>query len=314
MTVYVAPLGFEKELVNELTRNHLAGTGSAIRFVQSRLVVTEGPRQDVAWAQNVWLDPREIQIESIGDAAKKLRELKPLWSLHSNSHHRRASLVQAKLPKVRDVQLTFLGPLPDRELGSWTMLAPDRILASPSCTSRFPDGDVRFIEDKTSAPSRAYLKLWELFTVDGIRPKPGDRCLDLGSCPGGWTWVLAKMGCDVVSVDKAPLDPRVAKLENVRQLNRDAFKLKPDDVGTVDWLFSDIICYPADLLALVTRFRDSGLVKNFVCTIKYKGETDFESTQAFAQWPGAKIRHLAHNKHEVTWWFLGSDRAGGSTL
>jgi len=70
-------------------------------------------------------------------------------------------------------------------------------------------------------------------------------------------------------------------------------------VGPVDWLFSDIVCYPARLLRLVERWRASGLVKNFVCTIKFQGETDHDTAAAFAAMPGAQVLHLHHNKHEL---------------
>ena len=72
----------------------------------------------------------------------------------------------------------------------------------------------RCASSKTAAapPNRAYLKLWEALTLaanmpDGRMPRPGELCLDLGSSPGGWSWVLQKLGARVISVDKAPLDP-----------------------------------------------------------------------------------------------------------
>jgi 23S rRNA (cytidine2498-2'-O)-methyltransferase len=79
-----------------------------------------------------------------------------------------------------------------------------------------------------------------------------------------------------------------------------AFALEPESVGAVDWLFSDIVCYPERLLRLVERWRASGLVKNFVCTIKFQGETDHDTAAAFAALPGARVQHLHHNKHELT--------------
>ena len=134
----------------------------------------------------------------------------------------------------------------------------------------------------------------------GRWPQPGERCLDLGASPGGWTYVLAKLGADVVAVDKAPLDPKVAAMPGVEWRGESAFALEPASVGPVDWLFSDIVCYPARLLKLVERWRASGLVKNFVCTLKFQGETDHESAAAFAAIPGARVLHLHHNKHELT--------------
>ena len=48
------------------------------------------------------------------------------------------------------------------------------------------------------------------------------------------------------------------------------------------------------------RWRSSGLVRNFVCTIKFQGETDHDAAAAFAAIPGAQVLHLHHNKHELT--------------
>jgi 23S rRNA (cytidine2498-2'-O)-methyltransferase len=85
-----------------------------------------------------------------------------------------------------------------------------------------------------------------------------------------------------------------------------AFALEPASVGPVDWLFSDIVCYPARLLRLVETWQASGLVKNFVCTLKFQGATDHDSAEAFAAIPGARVQHLHHNKHELTFTLLSS--------
>jgi 23S rRNA (cytidine2498-2'-O)-methyltransferase len=126
------------------------------------------------------------------------------------------------------------------------------VLASASCSSPFPNGEVCFIEDRT-APSRAYLSLWELFTLIVERPRPNQPCLDLGSSPGGWTWVLQRLGAHVISVDKAPLDRSLTNLPGIAYHRENAFALEPRAVGQIDWLFSDIICYPRRLLRLVQK-------------------------------------------------------------
>jgi 23S rRNA (cytidine2498-2'-O)-methyltransferase len=162
---------------------------------------------------------------------------------------------------------------------------------------------VRFIEDKSSSPSRAYLKLWEAFTLIGQKPGPGDLCLDLGACPGGWTWVLATLGARVISVDKAPLDPRIAAMPGVEVRRESAFGLDPrsESVPAVDWLCSDVICYPARLLGLVERWLATGKARRFVCSVKFQGETDFGVIEAFKAIPGSRLMHLSANKHELTW-------------
>ena len=62
--------------------------------------------------------------------------------------------------------------------------------------------------------------------------------------------------------------------------------------------------YKRQLLALVERWREAGLARNMVCTIKFQAETDHATARAFAAIPGARLMHLHHNKHELTWALL----------
>lgn len=291
-TAYLAPEGFAAELAHEL--------GAGVEDLGG-LFLAPGPPRPAAWAANVWFDPRRLAITSIADGAKQLRAIQRNWALCPLGLHRRAALIQDRLPHVSAKPLKFPSPAPTAPLGSWTLLAPDEILAAPRCASPFPNGAVAFIEDKSGPPNRAYLKLWEALTVLGRRPGEGETCLDLGSSPGGWTWTLAQLGARVISVDKAPLAPAVANLANVETRRESAFALKPVDVGPVDWLFSDVVCYPERLYRLVTAWLESGLARNMVCTVKFQGETDFAAQALFAAIPGGQLRHLHHNKHELTW-------------
>jgi 23S rRNA (cytidine2498-2'-O)-methyltransferase len=291
---YLAFADFSDELAHELKNK---------KAISDRLFVSEKAQTPV-WAQCIWENAEILEIESIGDAVKALKAKGKWWALYAFDHHRRAQLIQDQLPKYKIAKTEFLGKVPTQEIGAWTLIEKNKILLASKTSSPFPLGEIHFNENKDIPPSRAYLKLWELFTIHGIKPKHGAKCLDLGSCPGGWTWVLQQSGAHVISVDKAPLDPKIAKLPNIEYLKKDAFLLKPSDIGPVDWLFSDIICYPARLLELVEEWRRSGLCKNFVCTIKFQGETDWETMAKFKQIAGSQILHLFHNKHEVTWVFV----------
>jgi 23S rRNA (cytidine2498-2'-O)-methyltransferase len=293
LTGYLAPEGFLSELQGEL--------GGAACEVHGHLVLATGPARPIAWAANTWHDPLRLQISSIGDAAKKLRAIQRNWTLYSFVQHRRAALIAEQLPKVSAKPLRFGDAAPSAPLGSWTLVDKDTLLAAPHCSSPFPNGEVRFVEDRAAPPSRAYLKLWELFTLTGDRPKPGEYCLDLGSAPGGWSWVLQQLGARVLSVDKAALDPRIAGLPNIEHRRDSAFALDPRTVAPVDWLFSDVVCYPDRLLTLVNKWLAAGTVRRYVCTIKFQGATDFAIMREFAAIPGSRLLHLHHNKHELTW-------------
>lgn len=293
VTAYLAPEGLVGELEVE--------PADAVHETYGRLVVAEGGPRPVAWVANVWFDPMRIAVASIGDAAKKLRALQRNWALYAYAHHRRAGLIAAALPKVAARPLDFGAPAPAAPLGSWTLLDPGTLLAAQRCSNAFANGEASFVEDRHAPPSRAYLKLWELFTLIGERPAPGALCLDLGSSPGGWSWVLHGLGARVISVDKAPLDPAIAALLGLVHRRDSAFALDPAAIGPVDWLFSDVVCYPARLLRLVEKFLAAGTCRRFVCTVKFQGATDHMTARRFAAIPGSRLMHLHHNKHELTW-------------
>jgi len=296
-TGYLAAAGFADEVRAEL------GTVSA---VHDRLIFAPGPPRLAAWAQNIWLDPVRIAIASVSDGVRALRGIQRNWALYSTGLHRRARLIQDGLPKISGRPLVFPAPLPRATMGPWTLLDAGAIVASARCSNPFPHGEMAFAENRHAPPNRAYLKLWELFTLIERRPAPGERCLDLGACPGGWSWVLHELGAHVVAVDKAPLAPAIAALPRIEFRRASAFGLDPATVGPVDWLFCDVICYPQRLWDLVQLWLMTGLARRMVCSIKFQGATDMDIQRRFAAVPGARLMHLHHNKHELTW--LWSDR------
>lgn len=291
-TLYLAAEGFVAELLAEL---------GDVEAVHGRLVMAAGPPRPAAWAQNVWLDPQVIPAPSIGEAAKALRAIQRNWVCHAFQLGGRSRLIQERLPPLAGKPFVFGNAPPQAPLGSWTLWDAETVIAAPRCSSPFPHGVMNFVEDRQAPPSRAYLKLWEALTLAGKRPRPGDLCLDLGSSPGGWTWVLAQCGARVISVDKAPLHPSVAAMPGVTYRRDSAFALDPAALGPVDWLCCDVICYPERLWRLVERWLAAGTVRNFVCTLKFQGATDHATAARFAAVPGAELRHLSHNKHELTW-------------
>jgi 23S rRNA (cytidine2498-2'-O)-methyltransferase len=176
------------------------------------------------------------------------------------------------------------------------------MIASANSSSPVPNGEYNFIETK-EPPSRAYLKLWEVLTRIGHMPKAGDRCLELGASPGSWTWVLSSLGANVIAVDRAPLE---RTFPNVQFLKKDAFQLHPDDFKEIDWVFSDLICFPEKLLSWIQLWLNQGSKANFICTLKFQGEDQYEVIEEFKKIPGIELMHLYHNKHELTMVLLKS--------
>ncbi len=298
---YLAPEGLEEVLAEELRR-----AGVNVSDWHGRLALSPDAPVASAWALEVWTSPVELEVASVKAASDALRGMQRNWAGYGAGHYRRMALITDRLPPVKGRKLVFPEPAPSGHLGAWTLLAPDRLLASPRKTTPFVGGECQFEEDHIGPPSRAYLKLWEALTRIGMMPGPGRKCLDLGASPGGWTWVLARLGAEVVAVDKAPLEPRIAAMPNVTQRIDSAFSLPPEPV---DWLCSDIIAYPDRLLALVQKWIAARCVSRIVCTVKFQGETDFAACDAFAAIPGGRLMHLFHNKHELTFVWSSPDQS-----
>lgn len=300
-TAYLAADGYEQPLRDELTR---AGLGPSLHWSDGRLAHSDAPPVDAAWALNTWYDVESLPITSIADAARQLRDRQRNWCAYPPEARGRTALIAAKLPHVSGRTLALGDAAPSAPLGSWTLLGPDRILAAARCASPFPNGEVALEEVRDGPPSRAYRKLWEAFVRLGRHPEPGERAVDLGASPGGWTWLLHRFGATVTAVDRAPLDDAVAALDGVRWIGRSAFGLEPGALvaadGAPQWVCSDIACYPRRLLELLRSWRAAAPAATIVFTVKFQGPTDHDATDALRAEPGVRLLHLHHNKHELT--------------
>lgn len=261
------------------------------------------------WACTALLSPERVRFESIGEAAAALRSVQRSWAPYQYQLFRRAALIQEKLPHVHLKARKFPCAVPNTPMGLYTLLDEKTMIAGARTTSPLPAGKIVFEEDHENPPSRAYLKLQESLTLfctffGAELPKAGDKCFDAGACPGGWTHVLRLLGADVLAVDRSELSPRLMADSHVSFLAHDAFTLSPSDVesrlGRVDWLFSDVICYPSRLYDWISMWVESKKARNIICTIKMQGEADWSLIKKFGEIENARIVHLNYNKHELT--------------
>ena len=258
------------------------------------------------WARTVMLEPFIVKFNSIGEAAGELKKLQRNWAPYQYTCFRRAQLIQEKLPYINLKERSFPVKIPSSPMGLWTLIDEHTMIASAATTSTLPAGTLHFIEDHENPPSRAYLKIQESLTMANLLngtefPTAGQRCFEAGACPGGWTWVLVGLGASVYAVDRAPLADSLMKNPLVTFQAHDAFTLKPEEIGPVDWVFSDVICYPERLLEWIKKWLEYKPELNMICTIKMQGEINWPLIQEFADIPGSRIVHLNYNKHELTW-------------
>lgn len=306
-TLYTVPAEVRAEFLREAARRRVAFTAEIGEYF-----VAPEDSPDLAWATDVAWRAFEIEIPSIAQGAKNLKQAahaadvkSPRWIRLAGLQHRRAALVTDALPAGNAPPLSYVRgasrPKAKTPLAGFFLAASDRALAVFDSLTPYPGGLVPLAEEKRGPPSRAYLKLWEIcarLETAGIHPpRAGESTLDLGSCPGGWTWALAELGAAVLSVDGAPIDPTVAKRPEVTFFKGDAFRVEP---RRADWLFSDMICEPKRLPDLIERWRAAGIPR-FALSVKFKGDADENAIERLRAIPGGKLRHLRQNKHELTW-------------
>lgn len=272
------------------------------------LLVRGSPREAplrLAWARSTWHDLRLLRFDSIGQAAKFLDDgaLPRRYISASLAAHRRAELIQEKLRGYPKVWRDFRESLPAGEsFGGFLMLDENHLAWSGAVTPRLPLDGPRFPEDK-SAPSRAYLKLWESFHRFGELPHPEAKCFELGASPGGWTTVLRSLGAEVWATDRAELTPALMADPRVHFEKGDGFQWNPARLPAMDWVFSDVICYPAKLWDWLQPWLALERPPKMLCTLKFQGGTDFDTLMKFAAVPRSQLVHLFQNKHELTWFF-----------
>lgn len=280
--------------------------GNLIFFENRESFLNASKNKFPFWARTVLKNPFAFNFESISKASNVLKEIQRNWAPIFFTNFRRGELIQSKLPYINLRERKFPVEIPKTPMGIYTLLDNNTILASAETSSFLPAGELCFTEDHENPPSRAYLKIQEGLTMaklllDCELPSENSRCFEAGASPGGWTFVIAGLGSKVFAVDRAELSPLIMKNPLVEFYKHDAFTLKPEEIGNVDWVFSDVICYPERLLKWIQNWIQSGLAKNMMCTIKMQGEINWNLISEFESIKNSKVIHLNYNKHELTW-------------
>jgi hypothetical protein len=187
--------------------------------------------------------------------------------------------------------------------GIWWSLMQARDLLDP-----FPGGEHRMPFD-AAAPSRSYLKVEEAFDIMGRLPRKGERVVDLGASPGGWSYAFLKRGCEVLAVDRGPLKipDRHPSGGRLRHLLVDGvgFRL-PREWERADWLACDMLVPPGKTLGLLRRWLEEGRIRRFIVNFKIPQQHPDAILQPVEEMlreiPGLhfRIRQLYHDRREVT--------------
>ncbi|MBL0140953.1 MAG: 23S rRNA (cytidine(2498)-2'-O)-methyltransferase RlmM [Betaproteobacteria bacterium] len=171
------------------------------------------------------------------------------------------------------------------------------------------------------APSRSTLKLAEAmahFLGDealGKRMTPGMTAVDLGASPGGWTWQLVRRGLGVTAVDNGPMDAALLDTGQVKHRREDGFRFRPPE--PVDWMVCDMVESPSRVCALAARWVAEGWCRESIFNLKLPMKKRWEEVakardiveDTLAGMPHRiRLRHLYHDREEVTVWLAAGRR------
>jgi len=187
--------------------------------------------------------------------------------------------------------------------GLWGAVMPSHRLSDAR------PGGVHRMRFDPQAPSRSYLKIEEVFERMGETPVPGQRVVDLGAAPGGWSYAFLKRGCRVLAVDNGPLkiqDPTAAG-GSLTHLRENGISFTPPGAWRpLDWMVSDMLIPPGQTLGMFRKWMAPGWMRRFVFNVKLPQQQPYpvlKPIEAYLQsQPGIKfhIRQLYHDRREVT--------------
>jgi len=181
----------------------------------------------------------------------------------------------------------------------------------PGQCSTWPMGIPR-LRMPSSAPSRSTMKLAEAFMVlldDHERDnmlRAGQRAVDLGAAPGGWTWQLVQRGLRVTAIDNGPLREHVMATEMVEHLKADGFTWRPP--RPVDWMVCDMVEQPIRVAARMAEWFREGWCRNAIFNLKLPMKKRWDETvlclDLFREQAGElkalRARQLYHDREEIT--------------
>ncbi len=116
--------------------------------------------------------------------------------------------------------------------------------------SRWPGG-VPKIQCPDEAVSRGYQKMAEALLWSRLPVEPGDRCVEIGSAPGGSCQALLDRGLRVTGIDPAEMDPAVLEHPNFTYVRARPASLKRREFRSFRWLTVDSNVAPQHTLDTV---------------------------------------------------------------
>ena len=168
----------------------------------------------------------------------------------------------------------------------------------------------------SDAPSRSTLKLEEAFHIFipyeewDERLVGGMHAVDLGACPGGWTYQLVQRSMMVQAVDNGMMDQKLMDTGQVKHYREDGFKFEPKR-NNITWLVCDMVEKPARITELMVKWLVNGWCREAIFNLKLPMKKRYEEVKQNLTFLDEQLKEngvnaliqakqLYHDREEVT--------------
>lgn len=144
-----------------------------------------------------------------------------------------------------------------------------------------------------------------------MRVRSGMNAVDLGACPGGWTYQLVRRGMMVSAVDNGPMNEKLMETGQVKHFREDGFRFEPQRKN-IYWLVCDMVEKPARVAELIEAWAINGWFKEAIFNLKLPMKSRYKEVMAILNTMQEilkenginefqlQCKHLYHDRDEVT--------------
>ncbi|WP_025819927.1 23S rRNA (cytidine(2498)-2'-O)-methyltransferase RlmM [Shewanella marina] len=169
----------------------------------------------------------------------------------------------------------------------------------------------------SDGPSRSTLKLDEAFRhfipkeAHEQRLRSGMNSVDLGACPGGWTYQLVRRGMFVAAVDNGPMNQSLMDTGQVKHYRADGFRFEPPRKN-IYWLVCDMVEKPSRVAELMEAWAINDWFKEAIFNLKLPMKSRYKEVSTILATMSEilkengieefhlQAKHLYHDRDEVT--------------
>lgn len=167
------------------------------------------------------------------------------------------------------------------------------------------------------APSRSTLKLEEAILTFIPKTEAHKRFnekmigVDLGACPGGWTYQLVKRGLFVYAVDHGKMATSLHETGRIEHCPEDGFKFQVPKRKQIDWLVCDMVEQPMKVTKLIAKWLLNGWCRETIFNLKLPMKKRYQEVKLCLDFLADSLKkqghtfhiqakHLYHDREEIT--------------